>query len=182
LNAIASASKIAHPSPKITPSEDRREPIRRDIAPPTSMPPFLDQVSLNDMSTSTQTFPEEIHTLVVTPSSISNRPDILQAVVEPLLPRPCDVQMLDRIACNVVSLPLNHYSQVILATDTTERLPGEMDVDYAELETGLPQILAAMRSGGRLRIGRGSTEITKEAILAGFLVEMDDYQVDHDRG
>jgi hypothetical protein len=89
--------------------------------------------------------------------------------------------MLDRIACNVVSLPLNHYSQVMLSTDPTETLLGESDVDYAELVSSLPQILAAMRSGGRLRIGRGSSELTKEAILAGFLVEMDGEQVTHGR-
>jgi hypothetical protein len=145
------------------------------------MRPFLDQVSLNDMPTSTQTSPEEIRTLVLIPSSISNRRDILQAAVEPHLPRPCDVQMLDRIAYNVVNLPLNHYSQVMLSTDPTETLLGESDVDYAELVSSLPQILAAMRSGGRLRIGRGSSELTKEAILAGFLVEMDDEQVAHGR-
>jgi Fe-S cluster assembly protein DRE2 N-terminus len=85
--------------------------------------------------------------------------------------------MLDRIALNFANLPPNHYTEAILALPTTEETPGEVDADYNELKSVFDKILDTMQPGGRIRIGQPKNELTKEAILAGFLVETGNEQV-----
>jgi len=81
--------------------------------------------------------------------------------------------MLDRIALDFANLPLNHYSEAILALSTTEESSGEREADYNQLVPVLSKILNTMRAGGRVRIGSPTVQVTKEAIIAGFLVETD---------
>ena len=85
--------------------------------------------------------------------------------------------MLDRIALNFAILPQNHYAEATLALPSTEEKPGEVEADYNELKLVFPKILDTMQPGGRLRIGQPTDQITKEAILAGFLVETQNEQV-----
>lgn len=86
--------------------------------------------------------------------------------------------MLDRIALGFAKLPQNYYTDAVLALPDTEEQTGEIDADYTELKEVLTQILGTMKPGGRLRIGQPKEEkVTKEAILAGFLVETDNHQV-----
>ena len=85
--------------------------------------------------------------------------------------------MLDRIALNFACLPQNHYTEAIFALPSTEEKSGEINADYKELKLVFPKILDTMQPGGRLRIGQPTDQITKEAILSGFLVETEDQQV-----
>ena len=86
--------------------------------------------------------------------------------------------MLDRIALSFANLPQNHYAEAILALPPTEETPGEIDTDYNELKVVMNKILETMRPGGRIRIGQPSSDqITKEAILTGFLIENENQQV-----
>jgi hypothetical protein len=90
--------------------------------------------------------------------------------------------MLDRIALNFANLPQNHYTEAIFALPSTEEKSGEIDADYNELKLVFPKILDTMQPGGRLRIGQPTDQITKEAILAGFLVETENQQVPSNQG
>jgi hypothetical protein len=85
--------------------------------------------------------------------------------------------MLDRIALNFAQLPQSHYTEAILALPNTEETSGEVDKDYAELKAVFSKILDAMQPGGRVLIGRATEQVSKEAILAGFLVETENQQV-----
>lgn len=85
--------------------------------------------------------------------------------------------MLDRIALNFVNLPANHYSEAILALPPTEEKAGEVENDYTELKAVFLKILDTMQAGGRIRIGQAKDEVTKDAILAGFLIESQHNQV-----
>ena len=146
------------------------------------MPPFLDPDQLNDMATLT---PAQLTTqstvspiLILSPSGLSHRPEILESLLSSLpSSQPHHLQMLDRIALNFVNLPANHYSEAILALPPTEEKAGELGNDYAELKAVFPKILETMQAGGRIRIGQAKDEVTKDAILAGFLIESQDNQV-----
>jgi hypothetical protein len=146
------------------------------------MPPFLDPDSLNDMAPitpSSKPFPQtESPILILSPSSLSHRPQILESLLSSLPPsQPHHLQMLDRIALNFANLPANHYTEAILALPSTEEASGEVDRDYQELKSVFTKILETMQPGGRVRIGQAGDAIAKDAVLAGFLVETDNSQV-----
>jgi hypothetical protein len=145
------------------------------------MPPFLDPDFLNDMGSLNQTKPTAQSTtpiLILSPSSLSHRPQILESLLSSLpQSQPHDLQMLDRIALNFANLPPNHYTEAILALPSTEENSGELDADYKELKSVFTKILETMQPGGRVRIGGAGQHITHDAVLAGFLVENDDSQV-----
>src|SRR6202041_2380952 len=140
------------------------------------MPRFLDPDSLNDMDitpSNPKSLPQQRSSpiLVLSPSSLSYRPQILVSLLSSLpSSQPHDLHMLDRIALNFANLPENHYSEAILVLPPTEESSGELEADYNQLVPVLSKILNTMRAGGRVRIGSPTAQITKEAILAGFLV------------
>jgi hypothetical protein len=138
------------------------------------MPTSLDPDSFNDMDLVPKPSPKNVSSpiLILSPSSLSHRPKILESLLSSLpASQPHDLQMLDRIALNFATLPAEHYAEAILALPSTEESSGELDADYAELKTVFNKILATMCPGGCVRIGRPADSITQEAILAGFLVE-----------
>ena len=143
------------------------------------MPPFLDPDSLNDMAYSSKQGPQSTSPiLILSPSSLSHRPHILESLLSSLpSSQPRDLQMLDRIALNFAKLPQNHYKEAILALPSTEESFGEVDADYNELQRVFGKILDTMQPGGRIRIGQPSEQFTKEAILRGFLIESENQQV-----
>ena len=142
-------------------------------------PPFLDPDQLNDMATLTPTSPSRsTPILVLSPSSLSHRPEILESLLSSLpFSQPHHLQMLDWINLNFVNLPANYYSHAIFALPTTEEKPKEGETDFKELKLVLSQILETMQPGGKVKIGQPTEEMKKEAILAGFLVESEDNQV-----
>jgi hypothetical protein len=143
------------------------------------MPPFLDLDSINDMDitpSNPKPSPQQSSSpiLILSPSSLSHRPQILMSLLSSLpSSQPHDLHMLDRIALDFANLPVNHYSEAILALSTTEESSGEREADYDQLVPVLSKILNTMRAEGRVRIGSPTAQVTKEAIIAGFLVETD---------
>lgn len=138
-------------------------------------PPSLDPDFLNDMAPTLSKSP----ILILSPSSLSHRPQILESLLSSFpASQPYDLQMLDRIALNFANLPINHYAEAILALPDTEEKSGEVGADYNELKKVFGKVLKTMQPGGRIHIGQPSEQITKEAILAGFIVENENQQVD----
>jgi Fe-S cluster assembly protein DRE2 N-terminus len=143
------------------------------------MPPFLDPASLNDMAGVTPTAAiskPQSPILILSPSSLSYRVHILETLLTSS-PQLHDLQMLDRIALNFAYLPPSHYSEAILAPPSTEEKVGEVGADYRELKAVLGKSLSTMQPGGRIRIGAGGTQLSKDAILGDFLVETENQEV-----
>jgi len=144
------------------------------------MSPAVDTKSADDMPLPPQT--EIVHKvspmLILSPSSLSHRPAVLESIICSLPPsQPHDLHMLDRIALNFAKLPPSYYGQAILALPAAEEKPGEADADYTELKAVFKHILDAMQPGGRVRIGQAAEDVTREAILVGFLIEKESEEV-----
>lgn len=110
--------------------------------------------------------------LLLSPPSLSSNPDKLAELINQYDKNARDLQMLDRLAAGLVSLPESTYNLVLLLTgiDGTnaegERLVGR---------DTLQQISRALQSGGVMKYQDGSpaaiNEPTRtEAILCGFTV------------
>lgn len=141
------------------------------------MPPSFDPDALNEMASIAQTNTLS-PILILSPSSLSHRPKVLESILSSLpSSQPYDLQMLDRIALGFAQLPQGYYVEAMLALPPTEETPGEIDTAYMELHTVFIKILNAMQPGGHVRIGHPKEVITKEAILAGFLIETQNGQV-----
>jgi len=152
------------------------------------MSPFLDPGSLNDMSpavakpvstaAATTMSSSVLPILVLSPSSLSHRPQVLESLLNSLpSSQPHDMHMLDRIALNFANLPAGYYKDAILALPPTEETSGEVEKDYAELKNVFGKLLHSMQPGGRLRIGTPGEQLRKDAVLAGFLIETENNQV-----
>jgi anamorsin len=85
--------------------------------------------------------------------------------------------MLDRIAVNFANLPAGYYKDAILALPATEEASGEVDRDYLEFRNVFGKVLQAMQPGGRIKVGKPREQFTKDAVLAGFLIETENDQV-----
>lgn len=114
-------------------------------------------------------------TLLLSPPSLSSHPLRLNAVLEAHDRSATDIQMLDRLALGLVSLPSFTYDLVLVLTDA--------DGTRAESQSLLDRrmfsaIAAALKPGAVLRaqddgfFGESvAAEETREAILAGLVVE-----------
>ncbi|EON62873.1 hypothetical protein W97_02098 [Coniosporium apollinis CBS 100218] len=111
-----------------------------------------------------------LRTLLLAPPSISAHPEALNRVIEAHDRTLTDIQMLDRLALGLVSLPAATYDVVLLLTDAdgtrveSQRLLGR-DV--------MSKLVQALKAGGRFRsqdgtFGLDGAERT-EAILAGLV-------------
>src|SRR5579859_1422501 len=154
-------------------------------------PPFLDPDSLNDLSpaavakpvsATAATMPSSNNNnapiLILSPSSLSHRPQVLESLLNSLpSSQPHDLHMLDRIALNFANLPAAYYKEAILALPSTEEESGEVEKDYIELKNVFGKLLETMQPGGKIKIGRPSEKLTKDAVLAGFLIETENNQV-----
>jgi hypothetical protein len=85
--------------------------------------------------------------------------------------------MLDRIALYFAILPSNYYNEAILVLPAHEETSNEINNDYTEFKSVLTKILETMQPGGKVRIGQPETDFTKDAVLAGFLIESQNSQV-----
>jgi hypothetical protein len=165
----------------LSPKRLRHPPLSLQHQHRSMAPPFLDPEQLNDLATLTPTNAVSSSSdpiLILSPSSLSHRPHVLESLLSSLpSSQPHHLQMLDRIALNFVNLPSSHYSEAIFALPSTEEEAGEVENDYRELRAVLPKILETMQPGGKLRIGQAKEDISKDAILAGFLIESQNNEV-----
>lgn len=106
-------------------------------------------------------------TLLLAPPSVSSHPEILTQVAAAYDRNATDIQMLDRLAMGLVSLPEATYDVVLLLTDVgASQTPLNRQV--------MEKLVPSIKAGGRLRSQDGlfgsatSTEKT-EAILAGLV-------------
>lgn len=106
-------------------------------------------------------------TLLLAPPSIASHPDALNSIVEAHDRNATDIQMLDRLALGLVSLPASTYDLVLLLTNVDgSREP----LNRAVIEKLVP----SLKAGGKLKSQdgqfgtQGSSEQT-EAILAGLV-------------
>jgi hypothetical protein len=110
-------------------------------------------------------------TLLLAPPSVSAHPDALANVAEAYDRSSTDIQMLDRLAMGLVSLPPETYDVVLLLTD----VDGSRRESYSLLNRDvMEKIVPAMKVGGRLKSQDGSLGGTPggehtEAILAGLV-------------
>ena len=111
--------------------------------------------------------------LLLSPPSISSHPDKLNKIFESRSRDTTDLQMLDRLAAGLVSLPEATYDVIILLTDTD----GTRTESSKLLNRQILQLVArALRPGGKFRsedgsLGAAGTAEHTEAILAGLVVD-----------
>ena len=134
-------------------------------------PPSLDFSDDVGISATTTNASKAQRTLLLAPPSVASHPSALTSVLEAHDRTTTDIQMLDRLALGLVSLPAATYDLVLLLTDVdgsrteSQRLFGREAVAKA---------FEALKAGGKLRSQDGSyplggTEFT-EAILAGLVI------------
>jgi Fe-S cluster assembly protein DRE2 N-terminus len=104
---------------------------------------------------------------------------VLEHVLGDVAGREHHLQMLDRIALNFAQLPENHYSEARLALSSQEERDGRVTNDYTELQPVLPKLLLAMKPGGRVLVGNPPEELIRQALLTGFLTDLQNNQVHH---
>ncbi|EPX74295.1 anamorsin family protein [Schizosaccharomyces octosporus yFS286] len=110
-------------------------------------------------------------TLVLTSPSFASSEQELKHVLSLIDPNSeRELQMIDRVQSNLVTLPVNKYISVIVALDTA---------DWSSVLTPIfPQVFACVQPGGNLRVhssvgnNDGSFEMT--ALMAGWMIESKD--------
>lgn len=110
-------------------------------------------------------------TLLLAPPSVSAHPEALTAVAEAYDRSSTDIQMLDRLALGLVSLPPETYDVVLLLTDVDGSRRESSRLLNREV---MALIVPAMKVGGRLKSQDGALGGTPggehtEAILAGLV-------------
>ena len=116
-------------------------------------------------------------TLLLAPPSLASREDRLSSLFT-LYPRSStDLQMLDRLAANLVSLPSETYDLVLVLTDPDGSRRAEASPLLSSRDVWA-KLVPALKAGGKLKsedgsLGQGRSTEEKEAVLAG-LVGADD--------
>lgn len=114
-------------------------------------------------------------TLLLAPPSVASHPDALSQVAAAYDRNATDIQMLDRLAMGLVSLPEETYEVVLILTEVDQsRQESSQLLDRVVME----RIVQSLKPGGRLKsqdggFGRTSGAEQTEAILAGLVVEGD---------
>lgn len=114
-------------------------------------------------------------TLLLAPPSVSAHPEALNRVVEAHDRSHTDIQMLDRLALGLVSLPAATYDIILLLTDADgTRTQSQSLVD----RNIMTKLYEALKVGGRLRsqdgkLGSVDGQEKTEAILAGLIIDSD---------
>lgn len=118
-------------------------------------------------------------TLLLAPPSVAGAPAALQQIAEAHDRTTTDIQMLDRLAMGLVSLPQDTYDLVLLLTDVDgSRTESQQILD----RNVVSRIVGAMKAGGRLRSQDGTYATQEgpektEAILAGLVSQGGDGMV-----
>jgi hypothetical protein len=112
-------------------------------------------------------------TLLLSPPSLSAHPEALNRIVEAHDRAHTDIQMLDRLALGIISLPAATYDVILLLTDADgSRAESQKLVD----RNIMSKLFEALKVGGKLKSQDGTlgtvdgTEKT-EAILAGLIID-----------
>lgn len=111
--------------------------------------------------------------LFLSPPSLSSHPEKLNAALKTHNRDATDLQMLDRLALGVVSLPESTYDTIILLSDADgSRVEGGKLLDRQVLS----RIAQALKPGGRLQSQDGTFGTAEgpertEAILAGLVTD-----------
>ncbi|KAG2165034.1 hypothetical protein VTO58DRAFT_108039 [Aureobasidium pullulans] len=134
------------------------------------MAPGITIDNTSDFSFAPPSAKSQDRTLLLAPPSIASHPDALNSIVEAHDRNATDIQMLDRLALGLVSLPASTYDLVLLLTNVDgSREP----LNRAIIEKLVP----SLKDGGKLKSQDGqfgtsaSTEQT-EAILAGLVQDV----------
>ncbi|GJN72668.1 anamorsin [Purpureocillium lilacinum] len=119
-------------------------------------------------ATMTKSSAAAARTLLLAPPSVAAHEDRLRDALAGLDRARTDIQMLDRLAARLVTLPPAAYDQVLVLADPESVPLQQLGRDVYAL------LVPAMRTGAALRFqsGRPGARDAKEAILAG-LVERD---------
>lgn len=132
-------------------------------------PPSLDFSDDVDFSPATKPTRSQ-RTLLLAPPSVSSHQSALTSVLESHDRASTDIQMLDRLALGLVSLPASTYDLVLLLTDVDgSRTESQRLFD----RQAIAKVFEALKTGGKLRSQDGTypvggNEFT-EAILAGLV-------------
>ncbi len=122
-------------------------------------------------STTTATMSNPSKTLLLAPPSVAAHPSALQAITAAHDRSVTDIQMLDRLALGLVSLPAATYDLVLLLTNPDQIIRQPQNTLDRNV---LSRIVESLRPGGKLRSQDGhyasqpGAERT-EAILAGLV-------------
>ena len=115
-----------------------------------------------------------LRTLLISPPSVASHPARLESLHAAHDRAATDIQMLDRLALGLVSLPATTYDRILILSDADDsRAESRRLIDRAVLGS----LVKALRPGGRLESQDGSfasekfAEEKREAILAGLVVD-----------
>ncbi|CAD0091822.1 unnamed protein product [Aureobasidium vineae] len=131
------------------------------------MAPAITIDNTSDFSFAPPPTKSQARTLLLAPPSIASHPDALNSIVEAHDRNATDIQMLDRLALGLVSLPASTYDIVLLLTNVDgSREP----LNRAVIEKLVP----SLRAGGILKsqdgsFGTSASSEQTEAILAGLV-------------
>ncbi|KAG9969078.1 DUF689-domain-containing protein, partial [Aureobasidium melanogenum] len=134
------------------------------------MAPAITIDNTSDFSFAPPPTKSQDRTLLLAPPSIASHPDALNSIVEAHDRNATDIQMLDRLALGLVSLPASTYDLVLLLTNVDgSREP----LNRAIIEKLVP----ALKAGGKLKsqdgqFGASTSSEQTEAILAGLVQDV----------
>ncbi|THW51308.1 DUF689-domain-containing protein [Aureobasidium pullulans] len=134
------------------------------------MAPGITIDNTSDFSFAPSSAKSQDRTLLLAPPSIASHPDALNSIVEAHDRNATDIQMLDRLALGLVSLPASTYDLVLLLTNVDgSREP----LNRAIIEKLVP----SLKDGGKLKsqdgqFGTSASAEQTEAILAGLVQDV----------
>lgn len=117
--------------------------------------------------TTTTAKQSNMRTLLLAPPSLSAHPEALTNVLAAHDRNATDIQMLDRLALGLVSLPAATYDQVLLLTDVDGSRSHKLD------RTLIETLARSLKADGKLSTQSGALEGSEqtEGILAGLVAE-----------
>lgn len=112
-------------------------------------------------------------TLLLAPASVAAHPDALTKVSQAYDRNATDIQMLDRLALGLVSLPASTYDLILLLTDVA---PSPQSNGSLLNRDVIEALVASLKAGGRLQsqdgtFGQRESAEKTEAILAGLVAD-----------
>ena len=120
--------------------------------------------------------PSNTRTLLLSPPSLSSRPELLNNVLAAHDRDYTDIQMLDRLSLFLVSLPPTTYDVILILTDADDTRAESKNLLTGEL---LSRIVKSLKPGGKIHsqdgtFGTRDEKERREAIFAGLMIEGSD--------
>lgn len=114
-------------------------------------------------------------TLLLAPPSIASHEENLRIVLETYDRSTTDLQMLDRLSADLVTLPASTYDVVLILTDVDGTRTESSNLLGREV---FSRIVSALKAGGRLQsqdgtFGQSNEQEKTEAILSGLVIGSD---------